>query len=132
MPVIYHQLPTMVHARASQLTEEDDQTHRPERSNQQAVRISGRKHSHSALKATKTPRGKNRKVLDMLRRIPPIAWQHIRFRGHYTFRDNHHPIKMEAILTSTNLLSCRNKRFQKTRIWAWKLFLHLISDTVLY
>ena len=46
----------------------------------------------------------NQKALDMLKRISPVAWQHIHFLGHYAFRDNQNPIDMEAILASVNLL----------------------------
>jgi hypothetical protein len=33
----------------------------------------------------------------MLRKISPVAWQHIHFLGHYLFRDGQ-PIDLEAIL----------------------------------
>lgn len=46
----------------------------------------------------------NQKALDLLKRISPVAWQHIHFLGHYAFRDNQHPIDMEAILAGVNLL----------------------------
>ncbi len=36
--------------------------------------------------------------LEMLRKISPVAWQHIHFLGHYLFHDNRHPIDLEAIL----------------------------------
>ena len=45
----------------------------------------------------------NQKVLELLKRISPVAWQHIHFLGHYTFRDKQHPIDLEAILASVNL-----------------------------
>ncbi|MDO9014764.1 MAG: Tn3 family transposase [Polynucleobacter sp.] len=45
----------------------------------------------------------NQKALDMLKRISPVAWQHIHFLGHYAFRDNRHPIDMEAILAGVSL-----------------------------
>lgn len=45
----------------------------------------------------------NQKALDMLKRISPVAWQHIHFLGHYAFRDNQHPIDMEAILAGVRL-----------------------------
>ena len=38
------------------------------------------------------------KVLDLLKKISPVAWQHIHFLGHYLFRNNHQPIDLEAIL----------------------------------
>ncbi len=37
------------------------------------------------------------KVLERLKKISPVAWQHIHFLGHYLFRDNR-PIDLEAIL----------------------------------
>jgi hypothetical protein len=40
----------------------------------------------------------NVKVLDLLRRISPAAWQHLHFLGHYAFRNKRHPIDLEAIL----------------------------------
>ncbi len=44
----------------------------------------------------------NQKALDLLKRISPIAWQHIHFLGHYAFRDRKNPIDLEAILASVN------------------------------
>ena len=38
------------------------------------------------------------KFLERLRKISPVAWQHIHFLGHYLFRDNRHPIDLEAVL----------------------------------
>ena len=38
------------------------------------------------------------KFLEMLRKIPPVAWQHIHFPGHYLFRNDRQPIDLEAIL----------------------------------
>src|SRR5215471_488166 len=38
------------------------------------------------------------KFLELLRKISPVAWQHIHFLGHYLFRDHRHPIDLEAIL----------------------------------
>jgi hypothetical protein len=40
------------------------------------------------------------KFLELLKKISPVAWQHIHFLGHYRFRDNRHPIDWEAILAS--------------------------------
>ena len=45
----------------------------------------------------------NQKALELLKRISPVAWQHIHFLGHYTFRDRQHLIDLEAILASVNL-----------------------------
>jgi hypothetical protein len=45
----------------------------------------------------------NQKALELLKRISPVAWQHIHFLGHYAFRDKHHPIDLEAILARVNL-----------------------------
>ena len=36
------------------------------------------------------------KLLDMLKKISPVAWQHIHFLGHYLFRGNKRPIDLEA------------------------------------
>ena len=36
--------------------------------------------------------------LEMLRKISPVAWQHIHFLGHYLFRNDRQPIDLEAIL----------------------------------
>jgi TnpA family transposase len=38
------------------------------------------------------------KFLDLLRKISPVAWQHIHFLGHYLFRNDRQPIDLEAIL----------------------------------
>ncbi len=40
----------------------------------------------------------NEKVIDLLRRISPAAWQHLHFLGHYTFRGKRHSNDLEAIL----------------------------------
>ena len=45
----------------------------------------------------------NQKALELLKRISPVAWQHIHFLGHYAFRDKQHPIDLEAILACVNL-----------------------------
>lgn len=42
------------------------------------------------------------KVIALLRRISPVAWQHIHFLGHYAFRD-HNPIDLEAMLANIKL-----------------------------
>ena len=39
-----------------------------------------------------------KRPLELLKKISPVAWQHIHFLGHYLFRDNHQPIDLEAIL----------------------------------
>ena len=38
------------------------------------------------------------KPLELLKKISPVAWQHVHFLGHYLFRDQRHPIDLEAIL----------------------------------
>jgi len=38
------------------------------------------------------------RLLELLKKISPVAWQHLHFLGHYLFRDNHQPIDLEAIL----------------------------------
>ena len=46
----------------------------------------------------------NTRALAMLRKISPVAWQHIHFLGHYAFRDKHDPIDVEALLANIFLL----------------------------
>ena len=41
--------------------------------------------------------GDEEKVLERLKKVSPVAWQHVHFQGHYLFRDNR-PIDLEAIL----------------------------------
>jgi TnpA family transposase len=45
----------------------------------------------------------NQKALDMLKKISPVAWQHIHFLGHYAFR-NENPIDLAAMLAGLDLL----------------------------
>jgi hypothetical protein len=45
----------------------------------------------------------NQKALDMLKRISPVAWQHIHLLVHYIFRDQHRPIDLETVLAGVNL-----------------------------
>jgi hypothetical protein len=40
----------------------------------------------------------NGKAILLLRKISPVAWQHIHFLGHYAFRSRGHPIDVEALL----------------------------------
>ena len=42
----------------------------------------------------------NKKALELLRRISPVAWQHLHFLGHYAFRDKRQLIDLEAILAA--------------------------------
>ena len=49
-------------------------------------------------------RAGNQKALDLLKRISPVAWQHIHFLGHYAFRDNKNPIDLEALLAGVELI----------------------------
>ena len=46
----------------------------------------------------------NEKALNHLKRISPVAWQHIHFLGHYAFRDKQNPIDLNAILGGVNVL----------------------------
>jgi len=39
-------------------------------------------------------------AIDRLKQISPVAWQHIHFSGHYTFRNKQNPIDIDAILAS--------------------------------
>ncbi|WP_429464211.1 Tn3 family transposase [Paraburkholderia sp. JPY465] len=45
----------------------------------------------------------NEKALAMLKKISPVAWQHIHLLGHYTFR-NENPIDIAAMLAGLDLL----------------------------
>ena len=45
----------------------------------------------------------DQKALDLLKKISPVAWQHIHFLGHYAFRNNYNPIDLEAMLASIKL-----------------------------
>jgi TnpA family transposase len=45
----------------------------------------------------------NEKALSMLKKISPVAWRHIHFLGHYTFR-NENPIDIAAMLAGLDLL----------------------------
>ena len=46
----------------------------------------------------------NSKALERLRRMSPVAWQHIHFLGHYLFKDQQHPIDLEALLVGIDLV----------------------------
>ena len=46
----------------------------------------------------------NQKALELLKKISPVAWQHIHFLGHYAFRNNHNPIDVEAMLANIKLV----------------------------
>lgn len=45
----------------------------------------------------------NQRALDRLRQTSPVAWQHIHFLGHYTFRAPHHPIDLAALLAGVDM-----------------------------
>jgi len=45
----------------------------------------------------------NEKALGLLRRISPVAWQHLHFLGHYAFKNKRHSIDLEAILADVFL-----------------------------
>jgi hypothetical protein len=36
--------------------------------------------------------------------MSPVAWRHIHFLGHYLFKDQHHPINLEALLAGVELV----------------------------
>jgi hypothetical protein len=42
----------------------------------------------------------NEKVIALLQKISPVAWQHIHFLGHYDFKNNYNPIDFEEILAN--------------------------------
>jgi hypothetical protein len=43
------------------------------------------------------------KVVALLQKISPAAWQHVHFLGHYAFRNNYNPIDLEAMLANIKL-----------------------------
>jgi hypothetical protein len=45
----------------------------------------------------------DQKAIRLLRKIPPVAWQHIHFLGRYLFRGNRHPIDVEVLLADVAL-----------------------------
>jgi len=40
------------------------------------------------------------KVVALLQKISPVAWQHIHFLGRYDFMNNYNPINFEEILAN--------------------------------
>jgi len=48
-------------------------------------------------------RSGNDKAIALLQKISPVAWQHIHFLGHYTFRENKHLIDLETTLANVTL-----------------------------
>jgi len=42
----------------------------------------------------------NKRAIEKLLKISPVAWQHIHLLGHYTFCSNKHPIDMEEIISN--------------------------------
>jgi hypothetical protein len=46
---------------------------------------------------------KNSKALALLKKISPVAWQHIHFHGHYTFCGSRHPIDLDAMVANLTL-----------------------------
>ena len=46
----------------------------------------------------------NAKALAKLKKISPVAWQHIHFLGHYAFRDRHNKIDLDALLANVPML----------------------------
>jgi hypothetical protein len=59
----------------------------------------------------------NQSALAILKRISPVAWQHIHFLGHYAFRDNKKPIDLDAILASIS--HCNLKYYKISGVWAY-------------
>jgi len=45
----------------------------------------------------------DQKAIRLLRKISPVAWQHIHFLGRYLFRGNRHPIDVEVLLADVAL-----------------------------
>jgi len=46
---------------------------------------------------------RTQKALPLLRKISPVAWQHIHFLGHYTFCESRHPIDLDEIVANVAL-----------------------------
>jgi TnpA family transposase len=44
-------------------------------------------------------------LVEKIKKISPIAWQHIHFLGHYFFRSNKHPIDLETLINSPELFN---------------------------
>jgi hypothetical protein len=42
----------------------------------------------------------NEKIIALLQKISPVAWQHIYFLGHYSFRNSYNPIDLDAMLAN--------------------------------
>ena len=45
----------------------------------------------------------DQKAILLLRKISPVAWQHIHFLGRYMFRDSRHPIDLNTLLANVVL-----------------------------
>lgn len=46
----------------------------------------------------------NKRLIEMLKYISPVAWIHINLYGYYTFEDNNNPIDMQQLADSINML----------------------------
>jgi TnpA family transposase len=46
----------------------------------------------------------DQKALGLLKKISPVAWQHIHFLGHYDFRGSQNPIDLDALLSGVSLV----------------------------
>jgi hypothetical protein len=46
---------------------------------------------------------KSSKALALLKKISPVAWQHIHFHGHYTFCGSRQPIDLDAMVANPTL-----------------------------
>lgn len=45
----------------------------------------------------------DRKAIQVLQKISPVAWRHIHFQGRYLFRDHGHPIDLDVLLADVSL-----------------------------
>lgn len=45
----------------------------------------------------------SQKAIMLLRKISPVAWQHVHFLGRYLFRGNRQPIDLAALLADVAL-----------------------------
>jgi len=45
----------------------------------------------------------DQKAITLLRKISPVAWQHVHFLGRYLFRGNRQPIDLAALLANETL-----------------------------
>ena len=92
-----------IHASALQFVRKLSGFNSPSQANAEAFYRAVSEVSDSArrlLASLQTQAPAREKPLELLKKISPVAWQHIHFLGHYLFRDNRWPIDLEAILAN--------------------------------